>query len=454
MDKSAGSNLLESTGRLGVQASRLLTVDPEAVRRIPQSIALRYDVLGVAADDNSLAVAVADISDTEPIERIRFATGMQVRAIAAPREDIRRGLADAYGVSGARSDESDPPAVRLWETIACGAARARASDLHFDYVAGIGRVRQRVDGLLYETMRVPNEPFARLIARIKLQCGMDIADRRQPQDGRMTLEVDGRAVDVRAACMPTVDGEEVVLRLLEREAAIPVLDALGMQETQVQTYRAALAGTRGCILACGPTGSGKTTTLYASMLARNDGANHLCSIEDPVEVRLSGVAQTQVNVRAGMTFAAALRSIVRMDPDVVLLGEIRDEETARAATAAALTGQLLLASLHAADAAEAVDRLVELGVRRRAIAASVRLIVAQRLLRRSGRSGGRIPIFEMLEVDDDVALAIAGGATAVELRAMQAARGGPSLRGAAQRLVACGEVTQEEADRALGRVRP
>lgn len=433
-----------------MRASSLLPVDPEAARRIPQSIALRYDVLGVAADDNSLAVAVADLSDTEPIERIRFATGLQVRAVAAPREDIRRGLADAYGGVGMRVDDNDPPVVRLWDAIAQGAVRARASDVHLDSIAGGGRVRQRVYGVLHEAMRVPEELFARLIVRVKLLCGMDIADRRQPQDGRMTIEMDGRAVDVRAACMPTVEGEEVVLRILERESAIPPLDSLGMSDAQLQVYRTALFGARGCIVVCGPTGSGKTTTLYASMQARNDGASHLCSIEDPVEVRLAGVSQTQVNVRAGMTFAAALRSIVRMDPDAVMLGEIRDEETAGAAVAASLTGQLLLASLHAADAAEAVDRLVELGVKRRAIAASLRLIVAQRLLRTRDAARGRVPIFELLRVDDDVAHAIAAGATAGELRAMQRSQGFANLRHAARRLVADGTVIESDAERAFG----
>jgi len=433
-----------------VQTSRLLPVDPEAVRRIPQSIALRYDVLGMAADDNSLAVAVADLNDTEPIERIRFATGLQVRAVAAPREDIRRGLADAYGGTGMRADDNDPPVVRLWDAIALGAVRARASDVHLDTFGGGGRVRHRVHGVLQEAMRVPEELFARLIVRIKLLCGMDIADRRQPQDGRMTLETDGRAVDVRAACMPTVEGEEVVLRILERESALPPLAALGMPDAQLDLYRAALFGARGCIIAAGPTGSGKTTTLYASMQARNDGASHLCSIEDPVEVRLAGVAQTQVNVRAGMTFAAALRSIVRMDPDAIMLGEIRDEETAGAAVAASLTGQLLLTTLHAGDAAEAVDRLVELGVKRRAIAASVRLIVAQRLLRTRDSARGRVPIFEVLCVDRDVARAIAAGATAAELRAMQRERGLVTLHDAALQLVADGAVSDVEVTRALG----
>lgn len=432
-----------------MRASSLLSVDREAVRRIPQSIALRYDVLGVGADDNSLAVAVADINDTEPIERIRFATGLQVRAVAAPREEIRRGLADAYGETGARFDDNDPPVVRLWCEVAKGAVRAGASDVHLDSFGGGGRVRQRVDGVLHESMRVPEELFARLIVRIKLLCGMDIADRRQPQDGRMTLETEGHTVDVRAACMPTVEGEEVVLRILERESAIPPLDSLGMSDAQLQVYRTTIFGARGCIVAAGPTGSGKTTTLYASMQARNDGASHLCSIEDPVEVRLAGVAQTQVNVRAGMTFAAALRSIVRMDPDAIMIGEIRDQETAGAAVAASLTGQLLLASLHAADAAEAVDRLVELGVKRRAIAASVRLIVAQRLLRARGERG-RIPIFEVLRINEDVAHAIGAGATADQLRRMQRAQGSTSLRDAAQSLVERGAVAESEVARMLG----
>ncbi len=433
-----------------MRASSLLSVDPEAVRLIPQAIALRYDVLGVAADDNSLAVAVADLNDTEPIDRIRFATGLQVRAVAAPREEIRRGLADAYGLTNVGVDDNDPPVVRLWDAIAQDAVRVGASDVHLDSFGDGGRVRQRVDGVLYEAMRVPEELFARLIVRVKLLCGMDIADRRQPQDGRMTLEVEGRVVDVRAACMPTVEGEEVVLRILDRESAIPPLDALGMSDAQMQVYRATLFGARGCIVACGPTGSGKTTTLYASMHARNDGASHLCSIEDPVEVRLAGVAQTQVNLRAGMTFAAALRSIVRMDPDAIMLGEIRDEETAGAAVAASLTGQLLLASLHAADAAEAVDRLVELGVKRRAIAASLRLIVAQRLLRTRDGARGRVPIFEILRIDDHVARAIAAGATAGELRSMQRAGGFSSLRDAACQLVANGTVTDDEVTRMLG----
>lgn len=438
----------------GSQAVRSLAIDPEAIRRIPQAIALRYDVLGVAADDNTLAVAVPDLDDTEPIERIRFATGLQVRAVAAPRDIIRRGLADAYGITGGRDDEDDPPVLRLWDDIARGAVRARASDVHLDSFGEGGRVRQRVDGVLHEVLRVPGELFARLIVRVKLLCGMDIADRRQPQDGRMTVEVDGESVDVRAACMPTLEGEEVVLRILDRGGALPALDMLGMPLQQLQLYRDTLRDARGCIVACGPTGSGKTTTLYASLQARNDGSRHLCSIEDPVELRLPGVAQTQVNVRAGMTFAAALRSIVRMDPDAILLGEMRDAETAGAAVTASLCGQLLLTSLHAADAAGAIDRLAELGIKRRAIAASLRLIVAQRLLRRASTCGGRVSIFELLVIDDTVANAIASGATAGNLRELQHQQGFGNLRDGAQALIARGVVTQEEVERVLGVPKP
>ncbi len=262
------------------------------------------------------------------------------------------------------------------------AIRAGASDLHVEPFGEGGRIRERIDGMLREARPISPRLLPRILSRIKLLAGMDIADRRLPQDGRYSIERPGGAIDARVSSMPTIDGEKLAIRLLDGRQQIPSIEALGMNGAMCERFRRLVHAPAGFLVVCGPTGSGKTTTLYASMRERNVAGQQLCSIEDPVEIRLAGVAQVQVNLRAGLTFAAGLRSFLRQDPNVIMIGEMRDPDTAAVATSAALCGQLVLTTLHSNDALCALERLIELGLSPRGVAASVTAIVSQRLVRR------------------------------------------------------------------------
>jgi type IV pilus assembly protein PilB len=443
-------------------------MDPDAVRRVPEALALRYDVLGVGGDENSLAIVVPDPSDSEPLDKLRFATGLRVHAFAAPREVIRRGLATAYGVGAVTRDGrlDDSPAVALWDTTQGRAVEARASDIHIEPTPSGGRIRQRVDGLLTDAADVPSELFDRLVVRVKLLAGMDITDRRKPQDGRLRIVAAGREIDARVASLPTLGGESLVVRIVDAAATLPPLDSLGMSSATQATFRAALEGMHGCILVCGPTGSGKTTTLYSALVDRRDSRRRICSIEDPIELELPGVAQVEINPRAGLSFEAAIRAVVRQDPDMVMIGEIRDSETGRAVASASLAGHVLLSTLHAADAIGAIDRLAELGVNRRTVANAVRCIVAQRLVRTccpcrrlsemtcASCAGtgyrGRTGVFEIVLMDETLREAVAAGVSAYRLRNLVQERTSTSLMSELRRLVSDQTTDEAEAKRIFG----
>jgi type IV pilus assembly protein PilB len=284
----------------------------------------------------------------------------------------------------------DEPAIRTVDEIFDSAIRTRASDVHIEPLNDGGRVRERIDGILRESRRLSAKLLPRVLSRIKLLAGMDIADRRLPQDGRYAVVRPAGSIDARVSSMPTIDGEKLAVRLLDVRAQIPRLETLGMPPGMASRYRRLIHAPAGFVVVCGPTGSGKTTTLYASIAERNEPGQHVCSIEDPVEIRLAGAAQVQVNVRAGLTFAAGLRSFLRQDPNVIAIGEMRDSETAGVATSAALCGQLVLTTLHSHDALGAVGRLTALGVSARSVAAAVSAIVSQRLVRRLCSSCRRV----------------------------------------------------------------
>lgn len=459
--------------------------DADAVRRIPRALALRHDVLSLAADGNQLTVALADAADRDVIERIRLATGMHVRAYRAPREAIRARLSVVYP-EALRERAEEAPAVRALDGIHDLAVRAGASDIHVEPTRNGGRVRYRVDGMLREMRSLPSELYAQVLSRVKLLAGMDIADRRQPQDGRYAIEVDGRSVDARVSSMPTILGEKIAIRLLDHDTRIPSLDALGMPERLRSRFLRAIHAPHGFILACGPTGSGKTTTLYAAMAERNVDSQSLCSVEDPVEVRIPGIAQLQVNAKAGVTFASALRAFLRQDPDVIMVGEMRDAETASVAASASLSGQLVLTTLHSSSAPGALDRLLELGVSRQTIAAGLSAILSQRLVRRlcrhcaqaerispelarefgvpegaaayraSGCSAcagtgysGRIGIFEIVFVNDEIRRAVAEGASSLTIAQLALREGYEPMIAQGIRRVLRGETTLEELRRVL-----
>ncbi len=398
--------------------------------------------------------------------------------------DEPEGELSYHRVDAVRVEET--PVVRAVDEILTSAAVARASDVHIEPFGGGGRVRERVDGVLRETRRLSDEHFDRVLSRLKLLAGMDIADRRLPQEGRYCTRLGGRYVEARISSLPTVAGERLAIRMLEPHSNVPRLEELGMPVGMAQRFREFVHAPAGFIIVCGPTGSGKTTTLYSALAERNVVGQQLCSVEDPVEVRLPGVAQVQVNVRAGVTFAVALRAFLRQDPDVVMVGEMRDTETAAVASSAGLCGQLVMTTLHANDALHALDRLFELGLSPQAIAASVSAIVSQRLLRqlcidckigltvgaeaewlgiakgslagapagceRCAGSGywGRSAIFEIIAMTPELCSAIESRIP-VEMRRAVAFDGGfETMHRWAARAVLDGETSIEEVTRVLG----
>lgn len=354
------------------------------------------------------------------------------------------------------------PAVRALDEIQAKAARARCSDIHLEPYRGGGRVRLRHDGVLRELRALPADLFAQVSSRVKILSGMDIAERRAPQDGRYGFEFEGRTIEARTSAMPTIDGEKIVVRLLDYRTAIPSLEQLGMPDALAARFRARVRSSNGFIVVCGPTGSGKTTTLYSALMQRDVPADNVCTIEDPVEVRLPGLSQVEVNPRAGVSFAAALRGMLRQDPNAVMVGELRDTETASVAAAASLSGVLVLASLHARDAIASLERLRELGIDQRTLAAGLSCVIAQRLLRRICAScagngcllcentglSGRLAIFEALFVDADLRELIARGAPLSVMADAAKTAGFTTMAQSGGELVRRGITTQEELDRA------
>ncbi len=438
---------------------------PEALALIPHATAVRYAVLATRIDDNELHVVVAAPADESTIDRIQGLTGLRIVAAEAPRDLIRNRIAAYYASDEQNADGGDdPPAIRAVDRLHENAVRLKASDIHLEPTRSGGRVRLRVDGILRESDQFPHELFHPMVSRVKLLAAMDIAERRLPQDGRYMLERCGRTLDARVSSMPTISGEKLVIRLLDMQAEIPSLASLGMTPWVLERYHRIVHAAHGFIVVCGPTGSGKTTTLYASLAARNVDSEHLCTVEDPVEVQMAGVAQVQVNPRAGLTFASALRAFLRQDPNVIMLGEMRDPESASVAMSAALSGQLVMTTLHASDAPRAIERLVEFGLDRHTLAAGLSAVVSQRLVRRLCRScraagctrcagvgyRGRVAIFEVLPMTSAVRSAVARGETALDLAEIAARAGYVPMLTEGLQLVARGETSRAELERVLG----
>ncbi len=463
-------------------------VESDALRKIPRALALRHDVLSLSSVGNELTVAVPDAGALETVEKIRFVTGMQVHALEAPRDAIRQRLKRIYNDPVPLPDRGviEPPAVALANDILRAAAVAKASDVHIEPFEDGGRVRQRVDGILNFSRVITPELFAQVVSRVKLLAGMDIADKRQPQDGRYNLEVNGHCFDARVSSVPTIAGEKLAIRLLADHVQTPRLDQLNIPDEYYDVFKKACKAPYGFIVAAGPTGSGKTTTLYAALSERDSRCENLCSVEDPIEVRMPGISQVQVNPRAGVTFASALRAFLRQDPNVIMVGEMRDHETAAVAASASLSGQLVLTTLHSNDAPSAVERLMELGVARRTISAGLTAVIAQRLVRGlctacraettlDGRGAsefnipegtaifkpvgcsecadtgyhGRVALFELLLIDDVTREAISKEATAVAIRAVARQRGFRPMIAHGLHRVVRGETTLEELRRVL-----
>ncbi|MCE5199392.1 MAG: ATPase, T2SS/T4P/T4SS family [Armatimonadota bacterium] len=493
-------------------------IDPDTARLIPHAMALRYKVIAVEHSRDVIKVAMANPLDVQAIDDIATATDLEPIPMIAVEDEILEAIFNCFGAAGDISDiiveaikdadaevkirEEEPeetdsnvaelrdlaggaPVVRLVNAMIARAIAERASDIHIEPEAGRVRVRLRVDGILHEVMTVPKDLQSPVISRIKVMAGMDVAERRAPQDGRITLVARPQEYDFRISTYPAVHGENVVIRVLEKSAAQITLDKLGLGPDIADGFSRMVHAPYGMILTCGPTGAGKTTTLYAALNMINSVERNILTIEDPVEYQLPGVIQANVNRKAGLTFATGLRTMVRQDPDVILVGEIRDSETAEIAVEAALTGHLVLSTLHANDSAGAAARLIDMGVEPFLVASSIVGLLAQRLVRsicprcaspfvvtdelleqlklpvnasdlagamkgagceQCGRTGykGRLGIYELLLMDDDIRAAIIARDSAAQIRQIAMSKGMRTLRQDALEKVKAGLTTIEE----------
>ncbi len=474
--------------------------------RLPYGFAKQHGVILLDAGDIAV-VGLREGADPMALVETRRALGRPLQVERLDQAAFDRRLSDVYAeenLAGADADlampggldgliddlpetadlldsADDAPVIRLINGVIAEAVRAGASDIHLETYETALIVRMRVDGVLREALRLNPRVASVIVSRIKVMARLDIAERRVPQDGRIPLALGGKSLDVRVSTLPSRGGERVVLRILDKDQAGLTLDRLGMTPDALDAFRTALTEPNGIVLVTGPTGSGKTTSLYAALNLLNDQTRNILTVEDPVEYAIDGVGQTQVNTKVGMTFAAGLRAILRQDPDVVMVGEIRDTETASVAVQAALTGHLVLSTVHTNDAAGAITRLKDMGVEPFLLASTVRLVVAQRLVRRlcehcrtseiadgptarlvglktgarvwrpagcshCGQTGyvGRVGLYEVARVDDKLRRLIASGAAEDDLISAAFPDGG-RLNDRARTAVAEGLTSVEEA---------
>ena len=398
------------SARYRLKVADVALVDPKVKDTLPEQLVRRYRVLPVRITDSYCEVATANPFDLDAEKSLAFATGREVRMLLLSPAKIAEKLDELYRpdktldrllegmdesgdlihlaeeapdeLSISEEEASQRPVVKLVDLILQEGILARASDIHIEPEEGGVAVRYRIDGVLRQQMKIPRAAGLPLISRIKIMSSLDIADRLRPQDGRARVAVNGQPIDLRVSTLPAALGEKVVVRILDSRVTVKSLDMLGLNPGEAEAINRLLENHEGIILVTGPTGSGKTTTLYSMIRQIQSEGVNIVTVEDPVEYRMQGVVQVQVQEKAGLTFASALRSILRQDPNVVLVGEIRDKETAQIATQASLTGHLVLSTLHTNDAPNAVTRLVDIGVEAYKIAAALRGVVAQRLMRK------------------------------------------------------------------------
>jgi type IV pilus assembly protein PilB len=480
-------------------------VDKGAAAMIDGAKARRYRTIPIAfLAEQTLLVATADPANLLALDDITMATGYDVRRAVASPENIDALIDQLSTLEGSvheieeenheaevielRESADEAPIVKLVHAVIADAVRRGVSDIHFEPSGHDMRVRFRVDGVVFDSTTVPRHLISGLISRIKIMAELDIAEKRLPQDGRIGLSVDANYVDLRVATLPTVRGEAVIMRILDSRQIVMDLDGLGMEDDERKRFETALKTTNGAILVTGPTGSGKTTTLYAGLSDLNSPHRTIVTVEDPVEYELDGVKQVQVNAKTGLTFAAGLRALLRSDPDIVMVGEIRDAETAQIAIESALTGHLVMTTLHANDAPLAAARLVEMGIEPFLVTSSVSCVVAQRLVRklcecrtpvkltkamlvengfdvprglsafhpagcvRCAQTGdkGRTGLYEVLTMSDDVCRLILDGARHDELMAAAREQGMRTLRQAGLAKIAEGVTSVPEVLRVLG----
>ena len=379
-------------------------ISPEVLHLIPGEMAKKYNVIPLAVVDGSLMIAMEQPWNIQVISDLTAQVKMMLKPVLATISDIKESININYKISGelqnqidhidvpaieqtpestiSVNDISEAPLVRAVNMIVGQAIKDRASDIHIEAQNDRLRIRYRIDGILHDAMSLPLGVHLQLVSRLKVIAGMNIAEKRRPQDGQFTMKLEGKEIDVRVATTDTVNGELMVLRILDRSFAVLGLSQLGFLPESLEKYLRMINTPFGMILLSGPTGSGKTTTLYASLNKLNFDERNVMTIEDPVEYRFNNINQIQVNSRAGLTFASGLKALMRLDPDVILVGEIRDSETAHIAIQAALTGHLVLSSIHANDSVGALFRLLDLGVEPFLISSALIGVVAQRMVRR------------------------------------------------------------------------
>ena len=486
-----------------------IILDRAVVTRLPERIARKKRVIPIDLRDGSIVVAMADPLDVEAIDDVQLRTGMPVIPVVAPATqidyaidkyiaspDVFQEVRDSLEAQGAEetpevtSPEDDVPVVRLVNQLIREAVADGASDLHIEPGEKALRVRYRVDGVLHDVTSLPVAIKAGVISRVKIMAEMNIAERRRPQDGRILLSMNGRPVDLRVATLPTPFGESVVIRVLNHELSFRTLEDLGMSEEHLVQFERMVAKPWGAILVAGPTGSGKSTSLYAALQRLNTEERKIITVEDPIEYQMGGVTQIAVNPGIGLTFSAGLRTILRSDPDIVMIGEMRDPETAEIGIRAALTGHLVLSSIHTNDAPSALTRLVDMGIAPYITSSALAGVVAQRLARKlcqhckqplampretlltagyteeevdrvqvfgpvgcpecfGGGYRGRVGLFEVMSIDEEIVRLYLQDAASDQIRAAAIAHGMRPLRRDALDKVAAGVTSLEEIERVV-----
>ncbi len=502
-------------GQFGMETISLqgLDIPREVLDMVPGDVAQRYKVVPVFKNDNVLTVALGDPLDVDTLDGLRYVLKCNVEGVVAPPEEIEKAIANYYGratgavesmlteitegtlalpdgvqqqlVGDENVTESDAPIIKLVSLIIMEAFRSRASDIHLEPMPKKFRVRYRIDGVLHEVDSPPKRLQSAIISRVKIMANMSIAEKRVPQDGRIQINVMGRDLDLRVSSIPTSHGESIVMRILDKAGIALGLPQLGFFSDDQQIFERLITLSDGILLVTGPTGSGKTTTLYACLNTINKPDRKIITVEDPVEYQMSGINQVQVRSDIGMTFSAALRAILRQAPNIIMIGEIRDLETAEIAVNASLTGHLVFSTLHTNDAPSAVTRLIDMGVKPFLVASSTRAIMAQRLVRKicekckepyapqeaelrllgpaakqlgeaqlfHGKGcpdcsftgyRGRLGIYEIFQIDDQVRNLIFEQVASAELRVKARELGMRTLREDGLRKVVAGLTTLEE----------
>jgi len=488
-----------------------LESDPELLKLIPMGFSRSYGILPLSQGEQRVRIAVSDPLDLRPVQDVSALCGAYVERVLATPEEILKATHRAYEKHAGDADEmvetmgtadeeglaeglepedlldtsDEAPIIRFVNSLVTQALKERASDIHIEPFDDRLVVRFRIDGILYEVVRPPLKAHASICSRIKIMAGLNIAEKRLPQDGRFRVRIGGKDLDVRVSTLPVAFGERVVLRLLDRSSSVLSLEDLGIQSRLLTSVCQMIRKSHGIFLVTGPTGSGKTTTLYAALSRLNSAEKNIITVEDPIEYQLAGVGQIQVNAKINLTFAAGLRSILRQDPDIIMVGEIRDRETAEIAIQSALTGHMVFSTLHTNDSAGALTRLVEMGIEPFLAASSIVGILAQRLVRRvcshcreeqpiedgllremgfsdlaghgavfyRGRGcnhcmetgySGRTGIYELLVVDDEVRQLLLANKDSATIKAAALMRGMELLRDSGIAKALAGETTLEE----------